>query len=66
MHFLSYVLVYLALVKWTLAACGPRDYETFVGGYPQMHSVVSISFDTNPQTLDMIVGGTVMIEKPPL
>ena len=53
--------ILLLLIKNVASSCNPHDYETVLGGYPEVHEVNEITFDVHPETLDIVVAGEAAI-----
>ena len=54
-------LMLMLLVRDAATACNRQDYETVLGGYPEVHDVTLVNFDIDPKSLDMVVCGRVLI-----
>ena len=53
------LLLQSVLIGTTLAACSPHDYETVFGGYEDVNQAESAVFDIDPNTNDIVVGGSI-------
>ena len=51
------VTLLISLFSVAYASCASRDYESLIGGYQYVHSALSIVFDVDPNTNDLVVAG---------
>ena len=42
----------------TSYTCYKTDYESAIGGYETVHGIVTVTFDIEPNSLDMAVAGS--------
>ena len=50
------VLVLITLLCQVWAQCSKSDYETVLGGYENVHSISTVTFDVDWSSLDLVVG----------